>query len=568
MLNSFLKYYKPYKKKAIFIVLGSLTMAVLDLIFPIIVRNILNVAIPNNKLDEIYHSAGILVLLYLCNAMVTYLVNYYGHAMSVMVEKDMRKDLLRHIENMSFSFFDHNKTGQLVSRLTSDLTEVGELVFRAPNDVIVCLVSMLGSITIMFHINALLGGLVTVLLLLKTIHTIFINRKMKKAFRTNRIKNGELTAKINELLSGIRLVKAFSTEEYELNDAMKINDECVAVRNKSFKILGYFSASVNFFTNIINLAVLVYGSILILNGNISISDFIAFLLYINLFMKPLLRLTVFTEVYQRGMAGFSRFYEILNVPVELKEDLNFINDKPIEGSITIKNLSFGYNDDKLIIKNMNLYIKKGEKVAFVGMTGAGKTTIANLLLRFYDPQKGQILIDDIDIKKYPQKYLRKNIGLVQQDVFLFSDSVKHNIMYGSFNLNDNDIKNAAQHASATEFIEKLPDDFHTEVGERGIKLSGGQKQRLAIARVFAKNPPIVILDEATSSLDNRTEKNIQEALDKLSAGRTTIIIAHRLSTIKNADRIIVLGNGEIIEQGNHEELYGRRGYYYKLYNSM
>lgn len=568
MLHEFIKYYKPYKKIVFLVILGSCIMSVLDLLFPIIVRNILNMALPEKNLYDVYFWSGILLSLYLGNSLVIYFVNYYGHKMSVFVEKDMRRDLIEHINKMSFKFFDNKKKGQLLARATSDLVEIGELVFRGPNDIIVCCISMLGSILILFHINVSLSFLVAFLLILKTLHTIFINRKMKQAFRDNRTKNGELTAKIEEILSGIRLVKAFASEKRELDNIMAKNDESIAVRSKSFKILGYFSASVNFFTNIINVAVLVFGSYLIINNKMQISDFVAFLLYINLFMKPLLRLTVFTEVYQRGMAGFYRFYEILQMNPEITDKITAIDNVPIKGNIVIKNLSFAYDNNKFIIKNMNLTINKGEKIAFVGMTGAGKTTITNLLLRFYDPQEGEILIDGINIKNFKQTFLRENIGLVQQDVFLFSDSIRHNITYGKFEASDEEVVRAAKSALADEFVGKLSAGYNTEIGERGVKLSGGQKQRLAIARILLKNPPIVILDEATSALDNTTEKLIQRSMENLVEGRTTIIIAHRLSTIKNVDRVFVLKNGQIIEQGNPNKLYELKGEYYKLCNSI
>lgn len=568
MLHEFIKYYKPYKKIVFLVILGSCVMSVLDLLFPIIVRNILNMALPEKNLYDVYFWSGILLSLYLGNSLVIYLINYYGHKMSVFVEKDMRRDLMEHINKMSFKFFDNKKKGQLLARATSDLVEIGELVFRGPNDIIVCCISMLGSCLILFHINVPLSFLVAFLLILKTLHTIFINRKMKQAFRDNRTKNGELTAKIEEILSGIRLVKTFACEKRELDNIMAKNDESIAVRSKSFKILGYFSASVNFFTNIINLAVLVFGSYLIINNKMQISDFVAFLLYINLFMKPLLRLTVFTEVYQRGMAGFYRFYEILQMKPEITDKITAIDNVPIKGNIVIKNLSFAYDNNKFIIKNMNLTINKGEKIAFVGMTGAGKTTITNLLLRFYDPQEGEILIDGINIKNFKQTFLRENIGLVQQDVFLFSDSIRHNITYGKFEASDKEVVMAAKSALADEFVGKLSYGYNTEIGERGVKLSGGQKQRLAIARILLKNPPIVILDEATSALDNTTEKLIQRSMENLVEGRTTIIIAHRLSTIKNVDRVFVLKNGQIIEQGNPNKLYELKGEYYKLCNSI
>ena len=533
-----------------------------------LVRQILNEVLPQKNTDRLLHDTGILFILYLGNYGLLYLVNYYGHLMSAKIENDMRRDLFEHLQQMSFKYFDNAKTGQLLSRLTSDIAEIGELSFRGPNDIIVCCITMIGTIGILFWMNVYLGILIAVLLIAKTLHTVYVNKKMKAAFRENRIKSGEITARAEESLGGIRLVKAFAQEEYELARFMEKSLDFLETRRKSYKILAYFSGSVNFFTNITNLLILSCGGLLIAKDKLSLSDFVAFLLYVNLFMKPLLRLTVFTEMYQRGMAGFQRFYEIMEMKPEIINQKDTVVCKKIRGEIEFDNLVFGYSDQKKVIKGFNLKIAPGQTVAFVGETGAGKTTIASLLLRFYDPLSGRILVDGIDIRQYKQQELRRNIGIVQQDVFLFSDSVTHNIAYAKPEAEQSEVENAARLAAADKFIEELPNKYATEIGERGVKLSGGQKQRLAIARVFLKNPPIVILDEATSSLDNYTEKLIQESLDKLAENRTTLIIAHRMSTIKNADKIIVLNNGEVAEIGTHSTLMSGGGLYYNLYNAQ
>lgn len=568
MIHNFLHYYKPYKSILYGVVIGSLVAALLDLIFPMLVRQILNEVLPQKNTDRLLHDTGILFILYLGNYGLLYLVNYYGHLMSAKIENDMRRDLFEHLQKMSFKYFDNAKTGQLLSRLTSDIAEIGELSFRGPNDVIVCCITMIGTIGILFWMNFYLGLLIAVLLIGKTLHTVYVNKKMKAAFRENRIKSGEITARAEESLGRIRLVKAFAQEEYELKRFMEKSLDFLETRRKSYKILAYFSGSVNFFTNITNLLILACGGLLIAKDKLSLSDFVAFLLYVNLFMKPLLRLTVFTEMYQRGMAGFQRFYEIMEMKPEIINQKDTVVCKKIRGEIEFDNLVFGYSDQKKVIKGFNLKIAPGQTVAFVGETGAGKTTIASLLLRFYDPLSGRILVDGIDIRQYKQQELRRNIGIVQQDVFLFSDSVTHNIAYAKPEAEQSEVENAARLAAADKFIEELPNKYATEIGERGVKLSGGQKQRLAIARVFLKNPPIVILDEATSSLDNYTEKLIQESLDKLAENRTTLIIAHRMSTIKNADKIIVLNNGEVAEIGTHSTLMSGGGLYYNLYNAQ
>lgn len=568
MIHNFLHYYKPYKSILYGVVIGSLVAALLDLVFPMLVRQILNEVLPQKNTDRLLHDTGILFILYLGNYGLLYLVNYYGHLMSAKIENDMRRDLFEHLQQMSFKYFDNAKTGQLLSRLTSDIAEIGELSFRGPNDIIVCCITMIGTIGILFWMNVYLGILIAVLLIAKTLHTVYVNKKMKAAFRENRIKSGEITARAEESLGGIRLVKAFAQEEYELARFMEKSLDFLETRRRSYKILAYFSGSVNFFTNITNLLILACGGLLIAKDKLSLSDFVAFLLYVNLFMKPLLRLTVFTEMYQRGMAGFQRFYEIMEMKPEIINQKDTVVCKKIRGEIEFDNLVFGYSDQKKVIKGFNLKIAPGQTVAFVGETGAGKTTIASLLLRFYDPLSGRILVDGIDIRQYKQQELRRNIGIVQQDVFLFSDSVTHNIAYAKPEAEQSEVENAARLAAADKFIEELPNKYAAEIGERGVKLSGGQKQRLAIARVFLKNPPIVILDEATSSLDNYTEKLIQESLDKLAENRTTLIIAHRMSTIKNADKIIVLNNGEVAEIGTHSTLMSGGGLYYNLYNAQ
>ena len=566
MIKDFIAYYRPYKLHFAGVVLGSCVAAVLDLLFPVIVKHIMDVELPQKNVDGIMYWASILLSLYVFNFGLLYCINYFGHIMSASIENDMRRDLFSHLQKMSFRFYDNVKTGQLLSRLTSDIVEISELTYRGPNDLFICCITMAGTIGVLLWMNPQLGGLIAFLLLVKAVHTVVVNRKMKNAFRRNRAKSGELSAQVDEALGGVRLVKAFAAEEAELGRFVAKSNELRDTRIKSYKVLSYFNSSVNIFTNVTNLALLACGALLIVEDKLTLSDLVAFLLYVNLFMKPLLRLTVFTEMYQRGMAGFARFHEIIKKPEEITDADDAVTCENIKGEIVFDNVTFGYLDGQKVLKNINLHIAPGEKVAFVGTTGAGKTTIANLLLRFYEPEQGRILIDGIDVNKYQQQSLRKQIGLVQQDVFLFSDSVEFNIAYGKWNAKKTEIVEAARNAAADDFIGRLPQGYATEIGERGVKLSGGQKQRIAIARVFLKNPPVLILDEATSALDTRTEKQIQGALDKLSQNRTTLIIAHRLSTIMNADRIVVLNNGEIAEMGKHEELLALNGIYKKLYD--
>lgn len=564
-MHKYFHYYKPYKWILIGIMLGSCLAALLDLVFPYMVKHLLSVEIPAKNITTLFDWAAMLLLLYLVNFALLFAINYYGHLMSVGIENDMRRDLFAQIERMSFHFFDNARTGQLLSRITSDIVEISELTFRGPNDLLVCSISMVGTMAMMLYMNPYLGALISLLLLGKTIHTVFINRKMKRAFRRSREKSGEVSAQAEEALSGIRLVKAFANEDLELSRFMAKSNELYRVRKESFGILSYFSGSINFFTNGTNLAVLACGGWMIARDMLDFGDLVAFLLYVNLFMKPILRLTVFTEMYQRGMAGFNRFNEMMQQKAEITDAQNAIDSGKITGRITFDNVTFGYLADKPVLKNFSLDIAPGERVAFVGATGAGKTTLASLLLHFYEPGKGRILLDGVDINSYSQSFLRKNVGLVQQDVFLFSDSVSFNIAYGKVNATELEVHEAAKLAAADSFIEALPEGYATRVGERGVKLSGGQKQRIAIARAFLKNPPVMVLDEATSALDTHTEKQIQRSLDKLAESRTTLVIAHRLSTIINADRIVVLQDGEIAEIGTHQQLMAQNGIYKKLY---
>lgn len=565
MLQKIIHYYKPYKLILLLVLMGSCFSALMELLFPYIVRQMLNVQIPQKNIDELLYWAGILLALYVVNFGLLFSINYYGHVMSSGIENDMRRDLFGHMEKMSFRFFDNARTGQLLSRITSDIVEISELTFKGPNDLLVCTISMLGTIFMMLYLNPYLGSIIGAMLIIKAVHSVFVNRKMKRAFRRSREKSGEVSAQAEEALSGIRLVKAFANEQLELERFMRKSNELLRVRTESFAILSYFSGTITFFTNATNLVVLVCGGMMVANDQLALSDFVAFFLYVNIFMKPVFRLLMFTEMYQRGMAGYHRFNEMMQHKVEIDDAPDAIAAGEIKGRITFENVTFGYLQDKPVLKHFDLDIAPGEKVAFVGATGAGKTTLASLLLRFYEPTQGRVLLDGVDIKEYKQSYLRNHVGLVQQDVFLFSDSVNFNIAYGKIKASEQEIKQAAKLAAADDFISALPEGYETKVGERGVKLSGGQKQRIAIARAFLKNPPVMVFDEATSALDTKTEKQIQKSLDKLAESRTTLIIAHRLSTIINADRIVVLHNGEIAEIGTHNELMALGGIYKHLY---
>ena len=565
MLKRFLKYYLPYKKILTITLLGAVLTSLAELFFPMYLRYIMNDILPQHNVSALLKNAGVLLCLYLFNCFINYKVMLTGRTIGACIEQDMRRALFKHVHSMSFRYFDNQRVGQLVSRIVGDIGEIRELIFLGPNYLLVCTIFMLGTISILFYINWKLAIIVNILLLAKAYDSVTTNRKLKKAGRDARKQVGNITSQTTESLNAVRLVQSFNNEELEVSKLDEAAAKLFAARKKSFDLLSHSNTAMVFFSNITNLTIIVAGGVLISYGQMEFSDLVAFLLYVSIFIRPILRLNALAEVYQKGIASYQRFEQLMEVAPEIKDGDNAIDAGVLKGDIAFENITFAYDGKEPVIKNFSLEIKAGESVAFVGGTGVGKSTICSLLPRFYELQSGRITIDGRDIKEFTLNSLRRNVGIVQQDIFLFADSVKNNIAYGRPDASMEQIVEAAKLAEADRFIEPLPEKYETALGERGVKLSGGQKQRIAIARVFLKNPPILILDEATSSLDNETEKAIQAALTELSINRTTLVVAHRLATIRNVDRIIVLSPNGIAEQGSHDELMALHGEYYKLY---
>lgn len=560
--------YAPYHTILFFVIAGSVLTAGLEISFPMIVRYILEDILPAGDMLRLVHTAAVLFILYVVCLCSSFCVSYFGRSMGTHIENDLRCRLFSHIESMSFSFFDNAKTGQLLSRIISDISEIGDLVFQMPNLIMVCLITMCGSAFFLFYINWQLAIFVLFLILLKTAGTMILNRRMKETFRIARENMGLVSSQAMESLNAIRLVQSFCNEAVELKKFVAASDKLRRAQQRTFMFEAYLTSSIIFFSNLTNLVIIAAGSFFIMLGVMSLGDLVAFLMYLMVFIRPIMQLTMLTERYQRGLAGYRRYEELMAVAPAVADGADAVAAGTIEGRVAFEDVNFSYNGKDPVLRRFSLDIPRGKTVAIVGPTGAGKSSVASLLLRFYDIQAGCITLDGRDIRQYTLSSLRRSIGIVQQDVFLFSDSIRENIAYGRPDATEQEIIEAAKLADAHEFIMKLPDGYDSAIGERGVKLSGGQKQRLAIARVFLKNPPVLILDEATSALDNETERKIQQALQDLSHNRTTLVIAHRLATIRHADRIVVLTKDGICEQGTHGELMERKGLYYELYMSQ
>lgn len=560
--------YAPYYSTLTFVIIGSVLSAGMEISFPMIVRYILETILPAGNMTQLVYMAVILFSLYAACLCISFGVSYWGRSMGTRIEHDLRCRLFAHIETMSFSFFDNAKTGQLLSRIISDISEIGDLVFQMPNLVMVCLITMGGSAFFLFYINWQLAVFVLFLIAVKTGGTILLNRRMKSAFRKAREKMGMVSSQTMESLNAIRLVQSFCNEALELKKFVTASHALQQAQQRTFLFESYLTSSIIFFSNLTNLVIIAAGSFFIMLGMMKLGDLVAFLMYLMVFIRPIMQLTMLTERYQRGLAGYTRYTELMDTQPAVQDYADAIEAGNLQGHVSFQHVCFSYNGRDTVLQDFSLDISQGKTVAIVGPTGVGKSSVASLLLRFYDIQQGYIYLDGTDIRQYTLASLRRHIGIVQQDVFLFSDSIRENIAYGRPDATDAEIIEAAKLAHAHEFIMNLPDGYDSAIGERGVKLSGGQKQRLAIARVFLKNPPVLILDEATSALDNETERKIQQALQALSADRTTLMIAHRLATIRHADEIVVLTPEGIGERGTHEELMVRGGLYHDLYVSQ
>lgn len=565
MLKRFIRYYKPYKKLFILDLLAAFLVSACDLFYPMITRNIINYVIPNKQIKLLFVFAIVLTLIFLIKAGLNYFMQYWGHVVGVRMQADMRRDLFDKLQDMPNKYFDNNKTGVIMSRIINDLLDISELAHHGPEDLFISLVMLVGSFIILCTINVPLTIITFAIIPFLLFYTIHKRNKMKKAFKETRVKTGEVNATIENSISGVRVTKSFGNKAYEMEKFDKSNGIFKKAREHAYKAMAEYFSGMFFLVDMLELIVLIAAGYFTYLGKINVGDFAAYLLYIKMFLQPIRKLINFNEMFQNGMSGFERYEEIMNEENE-KEIPNAKDLKDVKGKITIKDVTFRYDNKESILENFNLDIKAGKMVALVGPSGGGKTTICNLIPRFYDYESGQIFIDDVDISTVTLKSLRENIGIVQQDVFLFTGTIKENIMYGNPNATDEEVIEAAKNACLHDFIMGLEDGYDTFIGERGVKLSGGQKQRISIARVFLKNPAILILDEATSALDNVTEYEIQKALEELSKDRTTLVVAHRLSTVKNSDEIVVLTDKGIEERGTHEELIKLGGVYSNLHN--
>ena len=566
MLKRFIQYYKPHKKMLILDMLAALLISVIGMVYPIVTRNMLNIYIPEKMYSTIVIAGVVVLALYVLRMLLRYFVQYYGHIIGVKMQSQMRKDLFDHLQKLPFRFYDNNETGRIMTRITSDLFEVCELAHHGPENLLISSVMIILSFTYLLSIDPILTLIIFTCVPILVVVTMHFRKAMKSAFNDRRASNAIINAAVESSITGIRVTKAYTNADREVEKFSRGDESFVDASRRAYHAMAQFHASTSFVTEVFNVFILIAGGLFLYAGRISFGDYSTFVVSVNLFISPVNTLIGFMEQFQNGVSGFKRFVEIMDEEPEA-ESPNAKTLENVRGAIEFKNVTFSYDETKEVLHNVNLKLEKGRKLALVGPSGGGKTTLCHLLPNFYHLEEGHgsVLIDGQDIRDLTLESIRRNIGIVQQDVFLFVGTIRENILYGRPDATEEEVYEAARRANIHDYIMTLEKGYDTEIGERGVKLSGGQKQRLSIARVFLKDPAILILDEATSALDNTTEVLIQQALDELCKGRTTLVVAHRLSTIRNADEIAVVMNGHITERGTHEELMAANGTYKELY---
>jgi len=567
-LRQFLSYYRPHWKLFALDMSCALLIAAVDLSFPIVSRYAMTNLLPGKLFDAFFIIMGAMVLAYILRGLFEYIVTFWGHTLGIRMEADMRRDLFTHMQRLSFRFYDKHRTGQLMSRVTNDLFEITELAHHGPEDLFISLLTILGAFFVMLTISWPLALVLIVLVPVGVLFVLMLRRRMMSASKKLKERTAGINAGLESSISGARVAKAFTNEDYEIDKFAENNELFKHSKSDFYKSMGIFISGMGVFTNLFSVAVIAVGGYLIMKGSFDYIGLVTFTLYVSVFLQPIRRLTSFMEQFTNGAAGFSRFRELLAEKPEIADAPNAAELKNVKGRIAFENVSFSYNDHTKVLKDLSLTIEAGKTLALVGPSGGGKTTLCHLIPRFYEADSGRITIDERDIKDVTLLSLRRNIGLVSQDVFLFAGSVRENIRYGRIDATEEEIIEAAKKAEIHDTIMEMENGYDTQVGERGVRLSGGQKQRISIARIFLKNPPILILDEATSALDTVTEARIQQSFEELAKGRTTLVIAHRLSTVKNADEIIVIDEDGVSERGTHEELLKKGGAYAALYKSQ
>lgn len=564
-LKVLVQYFRPHRGLFVLDLSCALVMALIDLAFPLVARSAMNQLLPARQFDTFFIVMLIVAAAFVIRACMNYIITYWGHMFGVRVEADLRDDLFRHMQSLDFKFFDNNRTGQLMNRMTGDLFEITELSHHGPEDLFVAFVTIVGAICIMFTVQWQLALVILIIIPIFLAVVMLCRKNMVTTSRNVKITMSEINGEIESGLSGIRTSKAFANEESDYRKFAQANEKFKTAKCASYSAFGKFNSSLEYFMCIMPVVIMAFGGWLIMKDNMNYVDLVTFYLYISTFINPIRKLGNFTEIFMNGYAGLTRFIDLMRLQPEVQEPENPVKPDTVRGRISIENVCFTYDDKTSVLDNINLEISEGETVAIVGPSGGGKSTLCQLIPRFYDVDAGCVKLDNVDVRSISKEALRKNIGIVQQDVFLFPGTVMDNIRYGRPEATDEEVFEAARKAEIYEDIINMPDKFDSYVGERGVLLSGGQKQRISIARIFLKNPPVLILDEATSALDTVTETRIQKAFDKLAEGRTTVIIAHRLSTIRGADRIILIDDGRIKEEGTHEQLMAAGGQYAQLY---